>query len=142
MPPDQSNSEADRNLGLKLVDEASTSGASPNAGESDFDPGRSGRWVLPVWLFVLALIVFFLAIGWQAKVASELEAEVEGLERDLAHTTALLDRHRTHLEEIRGGVQELSARLAGLSTLVESDPAAPDDSAPVAAVPDILDPTP
>ena len=140
MPQDHSNSEADRTVDLKLVDQAAGYDAVPGANESSAGPERSDRWVLPVWLFVVALIVFFLVLGWQAKVASELESKVEGLERDLAQTTALLEGHRTHLEEIRGGVQELSAHLAGLRTLVERGPDDSDD--PAATAPDILEPTP
>ena len=140
MPQDHSSSEAGRTVDLKLVDEAAGYDALPGANDSSAGPGRSDSWVLPAWLFVVALIVFFLVIGWQAKVASQLESKVEGLERELVQTTALLEGHRTHLEEIRGGVRELSAHFAGLRTLVERGPDDSDD--PAATAPDILEPTP
>jgi hypothetical protein len=79
---------------------------------------------LPVWLFVVALIVFALVIGRQAQLASELEAEVAGLEVQLEHTNALLDARRAHLNEVREGVHELSERLQRLRGLVGRDPTA------------------
>ena len=130
MPPsDPSAPEEDQTVGLKLVNKASESGTSSDSSDpqsptpdgGSADPRRDRRR-LPVWLFVLALILFSLVIGWQAQVASELEAEVTGLEERLEQTRALLDAHRTHLSEIRGGVHELSERLQGLRTLVDSDP--------------------
>jgi hypothetical protein len=139
MPPsDPSSPDQDPAIGLKLVDESAGSGAtqdaSPSAPESaPTDRGIRGR-SLPAWLFAVALIVFSLAIGWQAQLAGELEAEVAGLEAQLEHTSALLDAHRTHLSEVRGGVHELSERLQGLRSLVDRDP--------TAKVPEMAVPTP
>jgi hypothetical protein len=122
MATDSTKAEAEQNANLKLVDDASESGQRPFATPSTSGTGRSERRSLPVWLFVVVLIAFALLIGWQAQLASELEAEVAGLEQELVRSRALLDAHRTHLGEIRGGVHELSASLEGLRTLVDRDP--------------------
>jgi uncharacterized coiled-coil protein SlyX len=61
-------------------------------------------------------------IGWQAQLASELESQVAGLEVQLERTNVLLDSHRTHLSDVRGGVRELSERLQSLRALVDRDP--------------------
>jgi len=70
----------------------------------------------------VALVLFAILVGWQAQVASGLKAEVVALEDRLERTNALLDAHRVHLFEIRGGVHELSESLLGLRALVDSDP--------------------
>lgn len=123
-PSDPSLPEEGQTTGLKLVDESADSGASPDASSSSAETDSTGRRSLPVWLFVVALIVFALVIGWQVQLASELEAKVAGLETQLEHTNALLDARRAHLTEVRGGVHELSERLQGLSRLVDRDPTA------------------
>lgn len=121
-------SKPDPAVDLKLVTAASESDSdsesetpSPMPEQAPTHPRRERR-SLPVWLFVVALILFALVIGRQAQVAGELEAEVAGLEERLERTHALLDAHRSHLSEIRGGVQELSERLEGLRSLVDRDP--------------------
>ena len=130
MPPsDPSAPEEDQTVGLKLVNKASESGTSSDSSDpqsptpdgGSADPRRDRRR-LPVWLFVLALILFSLVIGWQAQLASELESQVAGLEVQLERTNVLLDSHRTHLSEVRGGVHELSERLQSLRALVDRDP--------------------
>jgi hypothetical protein len=131
MPPsDPSAPEEDQAVGLKLVNKASESGTSSDSSDpqsstppdgGSADPRRDRRR-LPVWLFVLALILFSLVIGWQAQLASELESQVAGLEVQLERTNVLLDSHRTHLSDVRGGVRELSERLQSLRALVDRDP--------------------
>ena len=137
MSSDASKPEEDPSVGLKLVDARSESGSSPDASRSTPGTGpthrQSDRRSLSGWLLVVALIISFLLIAWQARVASELEAEVAGLEAQLELTGALLDAHRTHLSEIRGGVHELSERLEGLRTLVDL---------PIEGVPESVVPTP
>ena len=127
MPPsDPSAPEEDQTVGLKLVNKASESGTSSDSSDpqsptpdgGSADPRRDRRR-LPVWLFVLALILFSLVIGWQAQLASELESQVAGLEVQLERTNVLLDSHRAHLSEVRGGVHELSERLQSLRALVD-----------------------
>jgi hypothetical protein len=88
--------------------------------------------MLPLWLFVAAVVVFGLIVVWQARLAGELEAQVMGLENELAATTTRLEAHRAHLSEIRGGVRDLSASLEGLRVLVDAEPA---DAAPEAVAP-------
>ena len=130
MPPsDPTAPEEDQTVGLKLVNTASESGTSSDSSDPQSSPPdggsadpRSGRRRLPVWLFVLALILFSLVLSWQAQLASELESQVAGLEVQLERTNALLDSHRTHLSEVRGGVHELSERLQSLRALVDRDP--------------------
>ena len=125
-PTDSSSPEEDETTGLKLVDDSADSETSSDASRSTSETGSSGRRSkrrsLPVWLFVVALIIFALVIGRQAQLASELEAEVAGLEVQLEHTNALLDARRAHLSELREGVHELSERLQGLRGLVDRDP--------------------
>jgi len=138
LPPDPSKPDEERTVGLELVDGASKSGRSFDASGSAPSDRQTDRRGLPIWLFVAALILFSLAIGWQAQVASELEAEVAGLEAQLERTNALLDAHRTHLSEIRGGVHELSDRLQGLRELVDrhpTDPTEPAQGNPESSVP-------
>jgi len=127
-PTDSSSPEEDQTTGLKLVDDSADSRASSDASRSTSETGPSDRGSnrrsLPVWLFVAVLIVFALVIGRQAQLASELEAEVAGLEVQLEHTNALLDPRRTHLSDVREGVHELSERLQSLRGLVDRDPTA------------------
>ena len=121
--------EMDQANGLKLVDAPSE---SSTPGESDESPRDRTPWAsrrLPAWLFVVALILFALLVGWQAQVASELKAEVALLDSQLERANALLDAHQTHLSEIRGGVHDLSESLLGLRALVDIDPS--ENVAPV-----------
>lgn len=123
---------------LKLVDEsgafesladAEEPNVEPRSGAADDSPQRS----LPIWMFVVGLIVAVVVIGWQAQLAGELEAEVAGLERKLERSSALLEAHRSHLGEVRGGVYDLSERLDGLRALVDSGPSiGPTEPAPQA----------
>ena len=145
LPEEPEEPEEDLSIGLKLVDEASEDEASSSESESSTGTDSTDRRRLPVWLFVVALILFSVVIGWQAQVASELEAEVAGLETQLERTNALLDAHRTHLSDIRGGVQELSQSLQGLRILVDSDPtidaAGGPAAGPAVGVPGDVEPT-
>ncbi len=129
MASDPSKPEEDQTVDLKLVDSTSGSGTSIDAPEPTPETDPTGRRSLPVWYFVVALVLFSLVIGWQAQRASELEAERAGLEEQLERTNGLLDAHRTRLSEIRGGVHELSERLQGLRALVDSDPTGVPESA-------------
>ncbi|MFP6655036.1 MAG: hypothetical protein VCB25_05370 [Myxococcota bacterium] len=137
MSSDSSKTQADRSAAdLKLVAEPIDFGHEPKAGASESDPRSGaafesgGRPVLPIWLFVLGLVFAAVVIGWQARLAGELTAEVADLEQQLDHTNTLLEAHRDHLGEIRGGVTDLSERLAGLRQLVEGGPATPPPSTP------------
>jgi uncharacterized membrane protein (UPF0136 family) len=103
---------------------ASATAAQANALRGQ-DQGDSSRRGLPIWLFVVAFLLFALALGWQFQVAGQLEQEIAGLETELAETTALLGAHQSRLLEIRGGVHELVAQLDGLRALVEAEPTMP-----------------
>jgi hypothetical protein len=133
-PADPSNPKSESSTGLKLVDDDRRSDASDSesisraGGRSD----ASNRRMLPLWLFVAAVVVFGLIVVWQARMAGELEAQVMGLENELEATTTRLEAHRAHLSEIRGGVRDLSASLEGLRVLVDAEPA---DAAPEAVAP-------
>jgi len=128
MASDPSKPEGDQTVDLKLVDAMSEPETTPDPPRPTFETSPAhrprDRRRLPAWLFVVTSILFFLVIGWQAQIAGELEARVARLEEQLERTNALLGARRTHLSEIRGGVQELSERLRGLRTLVDSDPTA------------------
>ena len=122
MSPDSSNPTADAGspvADLKLVDEAEEFPSHSRDGAEDESTQRS----LPIWMFVVGLIVAVVVIGWQAQLAGELEAEVAGLESQLERSNTLLEAHRSHLGEIRGGVHDLSERLDGLRALVDGGPA-------------------
>lgn len=141
LPEEPEEPAEDLSIGLKLVDEASEDEASSSESESSTGTDSTDRRRLPVWLFVVVLILFSVVIGWQAQVSSELEAEVAGLETQLERTNALLDAHRTHLSDIRGGVQELSQSLEGLRILVDSDPTIDASGGPAVGVPGDVEPT-
>ena len=148
-PPGPSDaSEARESTDLRLVHaagserpvEAADSGApgvSREIPESESDDsGEERRSGLPFWLFVLALVIFSGVVFWQIRRAGELEAQVVQLEEQLAETEALLEAHRSHLVEIRGGVHALSDRLGALQELVDREPA----SALQQAAPEITSP--
>ncbi len=123
MPEDSDSPGAD----LKLVDEGGRFEEESDSRQSDSQ--AAGRATdeptprsLPIWLFVVGLILAVIVIGWQAQLAGELEAEVAGLEMKLERTNALLEAHRSHLGEIRGGVYDLSERLDSLRALVDERP--------------------
>lgn len=126
MPPDASKPEENQAAGLKLVDPAAAAESSRLDPVSALGGGpvgkRQDRAGLPLWLFVVALMLFFLVIGWQAQIESRLEAEVAGLEVELEQSQILLDAHRTHLTQIRGDVHDLSERIQGLRGLVDRNP--------------------
>ena len=132
MSSDSSKAQADGSAAdLTLVAEPVPIGDGPPAEASESNSlsqaggEPDGRQILPVWLFVSGLIIAAVVIGWQARLAGELVAEVAVLEQQLERSHALLEAHRNHLGEIRGGVTDLSERLAGLRKLVAEGPAAP-----------------
>jgi hypothetical protein len=137
-PPNSPRDSGSPVADLKLVDESP--GFEDRADAEEFQPelqdtftDESSSRGLPVWMFVVGLIVAVVVIGWQAQLASELEAEVTGLEARLERSNALLEAHRNHLGEIRGGVYDLSERLDGLRALVDGGPMAGlSESAPEA----------
>ncbi len=109
MPSDLSDSENAANVELKLVDDSTGSGAVPEVETGPADSDSQRRRGLPIWACILGLLAFAVVMGWQLQVASELEAEVARVEAELSRANLLIDAHRMHLAEIRGGVHELSA---------------------------------
>jgi len=112
---------------LKLVDEkARTRSVGPTPGPQGArghgSTARPVRRVLPIWLFTVVVVILCLALVWQVRIAGRLESQVVSLENELTEVSVQLDAHRNRLMEIRDGVQDVSARLEGLRTLVESDP--------------------
>jgi hypothetical protein len=97
--------------------------AAPPAHQRGADGDGASRQGLPIWLFVVFFLVFALALGWQFRLAGQLEQEIAGLESELAETTALLGAHQTRLIEIRGGVRDVAVQLEGLEALVNAEPA-------------------
>jgi hypothetical protein len=97
--------------------------AAPPAHQRGTDGDGASRQGLPIWLFVVFFLVFALALGWQFRLAGQLEQEIAGLESELAETTALLGAHQTRLIEIRGGVRDVAVQLEGLEALVNAEPA-------------------
>ena len=102
--------------------ENSAAAPSPDRPATDAGDHDSSRRGLPIWLFVVFFLVSALAIGWQFRLAGQLEQEIAGLESELAATTALLGAHQSRLVEIRGGVHDLAVQLEGLQALVDSEP--------------------
>ena len=109
--PSRTGSPTDSRTGPQVMGRA--------AGESQEPAERRG---LPIWLFLLVLVLFSVALFWQVRVARDLAAEVAGLEQELLATQARLGAHRSHLGEIRSGVHDLADRLAGLQALVDAEP--------------------
>jgi hypothetical protein len=99
---------------------ATPSSERPATDEDGHDSSRRG---LPIWLFVVLFLVSALAIGWQFRLAGQLEQQIAGLESELAATTALLGAHQSRLVEIRGGVRDLAVQIDGLKALVDAEPA-------------------
>ncbi len=96
-----------------------------------FASEASERRGVPIWLALVGLVIAALIVGYQMRLNGQLEAEVIGLEAALGRTEAVLDAHMTHLGAIRGGVQDISARLQSLQSLVETEPVvARDQSTP------------
>ena len=110
--------------------------------EHDMPPTRESRSGLPIWLFMVALLGFSLVLVWQHRQAGALQARIAGLEQKLDAANQLVDAHQAHLQEVRGGVSDLSERMKGLSVLVELDPADRLDQAPAAPVAPLTPPTP
>jgi len=90
--------------------------------EGGHDSGASERRRPPPWLFFLVVAVFAAGLGWQFRVAGQLEREIGRLEQELRETHVLLGAHKSRLFEIRGGVHDLATRLEGLRALVDADP--------------------
>jgi len=130
MTSEPSNPSADRDASvtdLKLVNEPPDFEAQPAADESRSPTHASGKDEstdrrLPIWMFVVGLLLAVVVIGWQAKLAGELEAQVAGLGRELERSQALVEAHRSHLGEIRGGIYEISEQFDSLRALVEGGP--------------------
>lgn len=100
---------------------ASGAGVGAQASEPDGLLEKPGRTV-PLWVFVAALALFLLVYGLQTHHASRLEVEVTRLEESLASAEARLESHRSHLNEIRSGIADLTTRLDGLRALIDEDP--------------------
>jgi hypothetical protein len=137
--------------GLKLVSERGSrgegAGADPGPGRStktasdaqgDQDPSghplagrdrKQGRRV-PLWLVAALLVLFLMGYGYQTHQAGKLQGEVLRLQEALTSAESRLESHRTHLLEIRSGVQDLSTRMEALRALIDQDPTAPPASAP------------
>ena len=116
----------------RLLGDLARSRMSSRGREDEPVDGSEGRSV-PVWMLIGALVLAVIVIGWQAQLAGELEAEIVGLEARLDRAQSLVEAHRSHLGEIRGGVDDLSGRIDGLRALIESGPIdGPSDSPPPA----------
>jgi hypothetical protein len=74
---------------------------------------------------LLVIAAFAVTLGWQFRVAGQLEREIGGLQQALRETQVLLGAHKSRLAEIRGGVHDLAAQLDGLRVLVDADPSEP-----------------
>lgn len=117
--------EAESRIGVE-VDATSDSEVSEPADAED-----SESHGIPLWLALIGLVIAALVVGYQMRLNGQLEAEVMGLEAKLGRTQSVLDAHKTHLGDIRGGVRDLSAQLQSLQTLVETEPVVARDSADV-----------
>jgi hypothetical protein len=117
--------EASRSIGGEASFESSASKPSAGANRAPARARDKTPWRgVPVWLFVVVLVLFAVAVGWQLRVAGELRQEIADLETNLARTSALLGAHQNRLSEIRGGVYELVDRVEGLRALVDAEPRA------------------
>lgn len=130
IPPASAGGGVDSGLSvadLKLVDEAGH--FADRVEEEEFESGATGTTTdestsrgLPIWMFLVGLVLAVAVIGWQVQRAGRLEAEIASLKSDLERSHALVEAHRSHLGEIRGGVYDLSERLDDLRALVEAGP--------------------
>ncbi len=112
---------------LKLVDPSKLFESPDIDSDSDSSPSPGGDDVRgwpapPLWIVLATLAIGVAVIGWQAERSAELEAEVARLEVDIDRAHSLLEAHRSHLGEIRSGVDELSGHLERLRVVVDSGP--------------------
>lgn len=109
-------------------------GAAP-ARVSAAEERKGGRGL--VWLLGLALLVCVVLMVMQARENSALEARVDALDAELAvagealsSAEATITRFELRMDEVRGSVGDLLARMATLQELVDRDPKADAAGAP------------
>lgn len=129
-----SASSAERPTGASSDSARSVPGA-PTTPLPKSSGGRTAGRRLPLWLFIVLLVAFLIAFGYQTRNAGRLESEVARLEESLAQAESRLESHRTHLLEIRGGVHDLTTRLESLRTLIDRDPTVDAPKGPAADAP-------
>ena len=97
------------------ADPASTGGPRPAA-----TPGRR----VPIWVVLAVAAAGAILFATQYQRAEKLSARVVSLAAELEESTRQITAYESHLVAIRGGVGDLSARMAGLQALVNRNPLA------------------
>ena len=117
--PSKASAGASAGPGQSGLKPEPSSGATAERGH---DSGASERRRPSIWLFLLVFVAFGIALGWQFRLAGQLEQQIVGLEQELREAQVLLGAHKSRLAEIRGGVHDLVTQLDGLRALVDADP--------------------
>jgi hypothetical protein len=105
------------------------------------EPRRGMRRVLP-WLLLVAALVFAWLWLNQLERTQSLERRVSTLELDLAGARDDLAASEAHMDEVRGGIEQVGRELDALRALAadpdgaESDAVAPEaETLPAEALP-------
>ncbi len=114
------------------AEETAVEPTPPHTGPSAAKPQSSERRGAPWWLVVVVAVVGVILFLNQYQRAEVLDARVTSLTDELLATDQQLQlahdhiaAHQTHLDQVRSGVAELSASVAGLQALADRDPLAP-----------------
>ena len=114
------------------AEETAVEPTPPHTGPSAAKPQSSERRGAPWWLVVVVAVVGVILFLNQYQRAEVLDARVTSLTDELLATDQQLQlahdhiaAHQTHLDQVRSGVAELSASVAGVQALADRDPLAP-----------------
>jgi hypothetical protein len=116
------------NPGLSIVSDGDPAPAEPPGtpeSEGRGTPGRGERGRLFAVVLALVVLLVGLLAAQQYRRAESLAARVESLGSELASARSQLAGYQSHLQEVRGGVADVGARMDALRALVERDPMPP-----------------
>jgi len=106
-------------------DEGGRSEQPPAADSATTAPGsqRTGRGRTLLWVAALALLG--LLLGYQLRYAGQLEAQVDELTSELGAAREALGVYQRRIQRVRSDLGELATRVGALQELVSEDSFAP-----------------
>ena len=111
---------------LSLVGSASEQeGAGSGPGGGPRSARRLWSRRVPLWLLAGVVVAAVLLSSIQAWRARDLALQVSSLEAEVAAAGEKLRAYQSHLDAVRGGVDELARQLDALQVLVVRDPLTP-----------------